>query len=92
MQAIVTKYIGPTNYRGSRVKASCQAGTITLPWSYELGVNENHDKAAMALAFKLGWDEARYGKLVGGGMPDGTGNAYVFCQRPKLESTIGGGK
>lgn len=29
-QAIVTKFLGPTNYRGSRVKATCQAGSVTI--------------------------------------------------------------
>lgn len=27
MQAIETKYLGPTNTRGSRIKASAQAGS-----------------------------------------------------------------
>lgn len=29
-QAISTKYIGPTNYRSARVKASCEAGSVTV--------------------------------------------------------------
>jgi hypothetical protein len=31
-QAIETKYIGPTNTRGAKVKASCYAGSLTIDW------------------------------------------------------------
>ena len=54
-QAITTKHYGPTNHRGSRVKATCEAGSVTLPWDYALNTEKNHDKAALALAEKLGW-------------------------------------
>jgi ribosome-binding protein aMBF1 (putative translation factor) len=30
-QAIKTKYLGPSNVRGARVKASSDAGSVTLP-------------------------------------------------------------
>ena len=86
-QAIVTRYLGPTNFRGARVKASAQAGSVTIPWSHELDVDENHEKAAVALAFKFGW---KYRKLAGGGLPDGKGNAYVMLEFEPLESTLEG--
>jgi hypothetical protein len=87
MQAIVTKYIGPTNHRGARVKATCQAKSIIVNWSDALDIDENHLKAATALAWSLGWD--KYGNLHGGGMPDGSGNCYVIVKRPvlRMEST-----
>ena len=69
-QAIETKYIGPTNYRGARVKATAQAGSITLSWDHELDANDNH-----TLADKFGWT----GRLVCGGTPGGHGNVYVFA-------------
>lgn len=72
-QAIVTKYIGPTNHRGSRVVASCQAGSLTMTWDDGIGANENHTSAARALASLLGWS----GAWVGGGLPADTGNAYA---------------
>jgi len=81
MQAIVTKFFGPTNSRGSRVKAKCQAGSVTLGWDHALNPDGNHDAAAQALASKLGWTSDAYGQLVGGGLPDGRGNAYVFVRR-----------
>lgn len=78
MQAIVTKYIGPTNYKPGRIKASCQAGSITVSWDHGLDVEKNHDAACLALRDKLGWGDDTHGQVVSGGLPDGTGNAYVF--------------
>lgn len=72
-QAIVTKFLGPTNSRGSRIKATASAGSIIVPWDYGLGIDDNHRAAAKALADKFG----RGGTWIGGGMPDGTGNVYV---------------
>lgn len=84
-QAIVTKYVGPTNHRGSRVKATAAAGSMTLSWDCSLNSEANHARAALALAAKLQWD----GKYVGGGMPDGRGNCYVNagpgCIDPEFE-------
>ncbi len=75
-QAIETKYIGPTNFRGARVKARAQAGSITIPWDDALDVDANHDAAARAFAEKYGWQGSWYG----GAKADGTGNVYV-CSR-----------
>ena len=80
MQAIITKYLGPTNFRGSRVKATCQAGSVTLPWDDALDMEENHDRAANARSAKLGWNKPPYGKMVSGGLPDSSGDCYVFVQ------------
>lgn len=82
-QAIETKYLGPTNHRGARVKASCQAHSITLPWDHALGAEDNHKAAARTLIMQLGWD---YPKVYGrdrlrwyGGIPtEGNRAAYVF--------------
>lgn len=71
-QAIVTKYIGPTNYRGARIKAMAYAGSITVPYAYELGVQDAHEAAARALADKFGW----VGDMVGGSTLDGY--CFVF--------------
>lgn len=72
-QAIVTKYLGPTDFHGARVKAKADAGTITVSWDHALNVDENHTAAAKTLAQKFGW----YGQWVGGGMPSKDGNCYV---------------
>jgi|GEM_PF-2338241 hypothetical protein len=59
--AIKTKFIGPSNTRGSRVKAeTCEAlrehrRSVTLSWDHSLDGQGNHARAAEALAKKLGW-------------------------------------
>jgi len=51
---ITTKYIGPTDHKPGRVKATAGSGrTITLAWDHGLNVTENHSAAAAALAGKL---------------------------------------
>ena len=77
-QAIVTKHLGPTNHRGSRVKATAQAGSVTVPWDDALNSEANHDRAAKALAQRYGWLEGAGWRMYPGEMPDGTGNVYVL--------------
>lgn len=72
-QAITTKWFGPSSVRGSRVKASAPAGSITLPWDNALDAESNHRRAAHALADKLGWP----GIYHGGALP---GSSYCFVQ------------
>ena len=85
MQAIETKYIGPTNYRGSRIKASCERGSITISYDSALNSEEAHIAAADALVAKfVKEDEARYGtnrnpwsaKRIMGGLKNT--NVHVF--------------
>jgi hypothetical protein len=71
-QAIETKYLGATNSRGGRIKATAWADSVTLSYDHELGYAENHRAAADALLVKLGWD----GKFAQGGNVKGDG--YVF--------------
>jgi len=45
--AIVTKFMGPTNHRGSRVKALLPSGdSVTIPWDHALDANDNHRRVA----------------------------------------------
>jgi hypothetical protein len=74
MQAIETRFYGPTNHRGARVKATCEAGTITVPWDDGLGVDENHDAAALALLRRLGWHDRVWYR---GTTKGSRGNVYV---------------
>lgn len=68
-QAIVTKYLAPTNTRPARIKAIADAGSIVYPWDHGLNVDENHHRAAMAYAKAKGWDTDGhgFGALPGGG-------------------------
>lgn len=48
---ITTRFLGPTNHRGARVKATSGSGqTLTVSWEYGLGIADNHAAAAAALA------------------------------------------
>jgi hypothetical protein len=57
MQAIETKYMGATTYRGIRVQATCAAKTTYVPWRDELTPEQNHVEAALYLAEQLKWIE-----------------------------------
>lgn len=67
MQAIVTKYIGPTNRRGSRIKATAAAGSVTVSYDPALDYEPNHRAAADALARKFGWNREN----ITGQLPNG---------------------
>lgn len=73
MIAIITKYLGPSDYRGSRVKAFTDQDTRIVDWDHALSMEKNHDRAAVALCQKMGWK----GTLVRGGIKHGY--AYVFA-------------
>ena len=69
-QAIQTKYLGPTDVRGSRVKATADRGSIILSWDDSLNSSENHLRAAKEYATRARWP----GNWAGGGL----GSGYVF--------------
>ena len=71
-QAIETRYLGATNSRGGRIKATALAGSVTVPYDHALDTAENHRAAQLALRHKLGWQ----GKYAQGG--NVKGNGYVF--------------
>ena len=75
MKAIRTKYIGPSNIRGSRISATSGEKGQRVVLSYDDAVNsdENHAKAARSLCDKMGWPYA----MIGGGFPDGS-MVWVF--------------
>ena len=72
MQAIITKYYGPTNSRGSRIVAKCESGLVSIPYPHELSGMACHKKAAMELSSKLGLSDC--GELLGGYVEPG-----VYC-------------
>jgi hypothetical protein len=78
MLAIETRYIGPTNTRGSkviaRVSEELPTRKITLEWDNALNPEENHKAAAAALIKKLDWTKPHYGDWYCGG----TKRGYVF--------------
>lgn len=68
MQAIQTRYHGPTNTKGSRYSAAYHGGRIYVPTDHALDSFANHQAAAKILAIKLGW----VGEYLSGTMPDET--------------------
>ena len=88
MQAILTKYLPATNCKGSRIKASCDRGSITVSYPHELSGEACHVYAADKLIEKfLNEDRKKYGSddssnpwssaRVCGGLPGGN-FAHVF--------------
>jgi hypothetical protein len=77
MQAIQTKYLSATNTKGSRIKATCAAGSVTIDYPHELSGMDCHAAAAKALVQKLKWHPASYGGLLGGQLANGD-YAFVF--------------
>lgn len=85
MQAISVKYLGPTNHRGARMVARCEAGSLTMPWDYGVSVERNAVAACEALLAKLGWEGAYYGGLLPGGtwaFCTDAGDAWAFGVKP----------
>lgn len=76
MQAIVTTYKGPTETKGARIIAKCEAKKITVPLTYDYSTEGEHRHAALELCKRLGWT----GELVSGALPTG-GYCHVFTGR-----------
>ena len=75
MIAIQTKYISPTNPRGSRIKAFTETGfTVTIPYDYSLNHELVHFKAVKELIKKYSLDWNLDGMTYGG-----VKNGYAFC-------------
>jgi hypothetical protein len=76
-RSITTKYFGPTDTKGSRIKATLDDGrSITIGYPYELSGEDVHRKAVYALCDKLnvrdsGWAVAPLG------------NGYMFISLPE---------
>lgn len=69
-QTIITKYLGPSNVRGSRISARTTSGCrIVLDWDDSLNSEKNHWEAMATLAMKLNW--ANIHTAVGGTLRGG---------------------
>jgi len=75
-QHITTKYLGPTNTRGSRIKALTSSGlSITVGYDDVLNNENNHVAAAELLAIKVGWTNTEW-------VTTTTETGYIFTQLP----------
>ncbi len=80
MQAIVTKFHGATNVRGSRMSATYDGGRVFMGYDSGLSPYGNHKAVAQKLCDKLGWE----GRYEGGGMSDGR---YAWVYVPTAEES-----
>ena len=83
MQTISTKYYGPTDHRGSRIKAQASGAKTTYwhDWEYGKNTEENYREAAKQLLIKLNWESVS-GSWIMGGTKDG----YVFVNNSETFS------
>ena len=87
MQSIQTKYLPSTDTRGSRIKAKCARGSITIPFPHELTGDAIHRAAVLALVTRfLDEDQAKgtpretnfwNREFISGSLSDGS-MAHVF--------------
>ena len=78
-QAIVTKFYGPTNTRGSKIKAMACAGSVYVAYDHAMSIEENHVHAAMKLAHKFGWYGPKFdGNWIAGGLPEPSSNVFTY--------------
>jgi hypothetical protein len=81
MQAIITKYHGATNTRGSRISATAANGArVSIGHDSALNSEQNHAAAAIKLCKRIGWK----GALMCGSLPAG----YVFVWVDDLASAL----
>jgi hypothetical protein len=76
-RVITTKYLGPTNCRGSRIKATDDYSneSYTMGYQHEHGIFENHELAAEMLCEQIGVFIDT--KMISGQLKNG----YVFLTR-----------
>ena len=73
MKAIRTRYVGPTNTRGSRIIATDGDGNkVSIGYPHQLSSDNAHQLAAQSLMDKMKWPN----KIVGGGF--GNDNFWVM--------------
>lgn len=101
MQAIITKYVPPTNHKPGRVKATCERGSLTVSWDHGLEIGDNHRAACDALCAKFDMEDfQKYGARelltlswsrpkASGQIPSGE---YVFCFIPERVYSRGDAK
>ena len=85
MQAILTKYIGPTNTKGARVQAKTVSKTMTFAWDYSLDEEGNYRNAAHEMCIAMAklsqgdaWNNPTF-QLVSGCLPNGD-YCHVLCK------------
>jgi len=55
MKAIRTRFMGPTNLKGSRISATDGDKVIYVPYDHALNIDGNHALACEAFRLKMNW-------------------------------------
>lgn len=76
MQAIRTKFAGPTDHKGSRIIATSYKARTVVAYDHELSIEDNHRRAAELHAVKA-WTLDGTAQLAHGTLPDGS-HAHVL--------------
>lgn len=77
-QALLTRFLAPTDTRGARVSVLAQRGRKIYAWDHALNTCDNHARAATEAA--TSWDWLHAGDtLIGGALPSGSGYAFVIA-------------
>ena len=85
-QAIFTKYYGPKNSKGSRIKAYCERGSVAVSYPDELSGEAVHAYAVEQLLAKFAKEDGvdkSWGNLSQyaiGGSPRHEKSSYVFVR------------
>ena len=89
-QAIVTRYLCPTNTKPSRIKATCDRASLTITFPQGESIVDAHAVAVRALLAKFAKEDGTerswpsFERWVCGGMPQSSKDAYVWVQLPDL--------
>ena len=87
-QAIVTRYVCPTNTKPSRIRAKCDRASITISMPLEVSGADAHAVAVRELLAKFAEEDGTdsswpsFDRWVCGGMPQSSKDAYVWVQLP----------
>lgn len=77
MKAIVTKYVPPTDTKGSRISARAEGvRAVTVAYDHNLDTYDAHKKAALKLCSTMKWKGCN--RLQGGTVKNGD-IVFVFC-------------
>ena len=89
-QAIVTRYVCPTNTLGARIRAKCDRGSVSVPYPDEANQGADaHSVAVLSLLAKFAKEDGTdrswpaFDRWVCGGMPQSSKDAYVWVQLPE---------
>ena len=89
-QAIVTRYLCPTNTKPSRIKATCDRASITITFPQGESIVDAHAAAVRALLAKFAAEDGTtrswpsFERWACGGMPQASKDAYAWVQLPDL--------